>query len=165
MMTLHSRAEPVLILLLALLASCAAPPRGDVRVSVEDGPAAVSAVSRYRVRSGLTAVALDPALTRLAADQARSMAERGTLGHEVSGRLRARLVAVGIRDVPAAENLGRGHTSLERALQSWQRSPEHERNLRLAGATRIGIARADAPGGPWWAFVIAGEPTPGVVWR
>jgi uncharacterized protein YkwD len=60
----------------------------------------------------------------------------------------------------AAENVGAGHRSLQEAMASWERSSGHRANLLMSSATRIGIARVDAPGKPYgvyWALVLAGE--------
>jgi uncharacterized protein YkwD len=147
------------------LAGCAGMLGPAGPASTADGPAVAAAVSAERRAAGLPAVALDGALTRAAAMQAAAMAARGAISHDAGGSLRARLTAAGLTGVPAAENVGRGHRSLEAALASWRASPAHARNLRHPDATRIGVARADAPGGPYWALVLSGDPRPGQVWR
>lgn len=157
--------RPLAALIVLALAACAAPQSGEVRLSTSDGPAAIAAVNAYRAQSRLSPIVLDPALTEAAAVQARAMASHGLLSHDAGGSLRTRLVAVGTRDVIAAENLGRGHRTVEAALASWRASSSHARNMRNPEVTRAGFARADAATGTWWALVLAGEPRAGQVWR
>lgn len=144
-----------LVLMLALTSAAAA------------GPAdagAASMVSRIRAAYGLGPVRIDPALTRAAERQAQAMAAAGVLSHDVAGSFGARMNAAGLGQVPTAENVGAGHRSLQAAIESWRRSPDHQANLLMREATRIGVARVDAPGKPYgsyWAMVLAADETPG----
>lgn len=129
--------------------------------SVDGG--AASMVSRIRAAHGLGSVRIDPALTRAAERQAQSMAAAGVLSHDVGGSFGARMKAAGLGHVPAAENVGAGHRSLQAAIESWGRSPGHQANLLMRGVTRIGVARVDAPGKPYgvyWAMVLAADDAP-----
>jgi uncharacterized protein YkwD len=83
--------RPLALLLLAFaLASCARQtaqyPTQDVAV---DAASAAALVSQYRLSKGLKPVSLDPALSRLALDQARAVAAIGDLSHDVSGSFSA----------------------------------------------------------------------------
>jgi uncharacterized protein YkwD len=149
---------------LAVLSACAGPPRRDITATTSDEPQALAAINAYRAQAGLQPVRLDPALRAAALRQAVAMGEAGLLSHEIAGALRQRLDAVGVRDVIAAENISRGTPDVTRAILSWRGSPPHDRNLRLADATRIGLARADGAGGPWWALVLAGDQREGARW-
>src|SRR5579884_4219792 len=51
--------------------------------AVLDADAAQSMISGYRKNNGLGAVTLDPALMKMASDQAQVMAARDKLGHDV----------------------------------------------------------------------------------
>ena len=89
------------------------------------------------------------------------MAAANTLSHDTGGSFAARVHASGLDAAHAAENLGAGYLSTEEAFAGWKASSGHDANLRMAGATRFGIALAKDPAtryGAWWAFVIAGEP-------
>lgn len=121
---------------------------------------AADMITRYRAAHGLGPVRVDPALTRAARQQAQAMAAAGVLSHDVAGSLGSRLRAVGYSPMAAAENVGAGHRSLQEAMAGWERSSGHRANLLMSSATRIGIARVDAPGKPYgiyWALVLAGE--------
>lgn len=146
------------------LAACAGPPGGNATSSLADGPRARDDINAYRARSALGALRLDPALSEAARRQSLAMAQAGTLSHDIAGALRGRLAVVGVSDVIAAENIGRGTADVTRAILSWRGSAAHDRNLRLAEATRLGLARADAPGGPWWTLILAGDPRAGYRW-
>jgi len=152
--------RPLAILLLGLaLASCARQtaqyPSRDVAV---DAGTAAALVSQYRVSKGLRPVSVDPALTRLALDQARAVAAIGDLSHDVSGSFSSRLAAAQTRRSAAAENLSAGPDSVAEVITQWRGSPGHDRNLLLPEAERIGLARVDSPTSRYkryWAMVIA----------
>lgn len=127
---------------------------GPLPVDVE---AARRAIALYREAHGLGAVAVDPALTRVAQRQADAMARADTLSHTLAGELGARVAAEGIKRGAEAENVSAGYPSFERALLGWQRSPGHDANLLYRPIRRIGIAAASAPGTrfkTYWALVM-----------
>ena len=122
-----------------------------------DAEAARRAIALYREAHGLGAVALDPALNRVAQRQADAMARADTLSHTLAGDLSARVAAEGVRRGAEAENVSAGYSSFERALAGWRRSPGHDANLLYRPIRRIGIAAASAPGtryGTYWALVM-----------
>jgi uncharacterized protein YkwD len=123
-----------------------------------DAPAAASMLSGYRANNGLGAVTIDPDLMRLADAQARAMAGRDKVDHNVIRALPERLKAGGYDARVAAENIGAGYHTLAEAFSGWRDSPPHRTNMLLAGATRIGIAAAYAPRSKYrvfWALILA----------
>jgi uncharacterized protein YkwD len=123
-----------------------------------DAGAAAAAISRYRVAHGLSPVTVDARLMQAAERQARAVAEVGYLSHEVGGRFPKRLAWAGFGGRYAAENLGAGAHSMDQVLARWQASPEHNKNLLMPQAQRIGIARVDAPETrlkQYWALVLS----------
>jgi uncharacterized protein YkwD len=123
-----------------------------------DAQAAASMVSGYRGNNGLPAVTLDPALMRLADAQARAMAGRDKLDHNVGGAFNDRLRRSGYDAKAAAENISAGYHTLAEAFSGWRDSPPHRANMLLKGATRIGIAAVYAPGSKYkvfWALILA----------
>lgn len=115
----------------------------------------------YRARNGLGPVRLDPVLTAMAQRQADAMARENSLSHTVAGSFASRVHAAGVDAGHSAENLGGGYYSIAEAFEGWQRSSGHDANLKLAQATRFGIALAKDPRTryrAWWALVVAGEP-------
>jgi uncharacterized protein YkwD len=123
-----------------------------------DAATAASMLSGYRANNGLAAVTIDPDLMRLADAQARAMAARDKLDHNVIRAFPERLKADGFQASVAAENIGAGYHTLAEAFSGWRDSPPHRANMLLAGATRIGIAAAYAPKSKYrvfWALILA----------
>ena len=152
------------------LASCAGEPRRAMPLdgrSVErlaavrvDPAGAMRILNAYRADRGLNPVRLDPVLTAMAQRQADAMVAANTLSHDVGGSFQARVHGAGLDAARAAENLGAGYYSTEEAFAGWRNSTGHDANLRMAEATRFGIALAKDPQTQyraWWALVIAGE--------
>ena len=120
-------------------------------------------ISGFRLRHGEVRVVRDATLDRIALEQARTMAAKDDLSHEVLGPFARRIAPA--RAGRAAENIAFGYESFEKTLGQWIDSSGHRRNLLLHNASRVGIASArDASGKrTYWAMVIAGdyEPKPG----
>ena len=160
----------VLVLVAAAsLAGCAEAPLAPLDPRLErslaavrlDPPSVVAALNAYRASRGLAPVRLDPALTAMAQRQANAMVAGDTLSHDVDGAYRARFAASGIDAPEAGENLGAGYFSLEEAMEGWRGSSEHDANLLMAHATRIGVAIAKSPRthyGVYWALELAADP-------
>lgn len=122
-----------------------------------DPDAIARRISDYRAAHGLSPVTLDPGLMVLAQAQARAMAERNELSHEVSGSLDHRLNAAHHPKGWAVENVSAGYANADAALAGWQRSPGHNANLLERHMRRLGIAAADAPGTrfkTYWALMM-----------
>jgi uncharacterized protein YkwD len=123
-----------------------------------DPAAAASMISGYRRNHGLPAVTLDPELTRLAEAQARAMATKDKLDHNVAGPFKERLRKSGYNARVGAENIGAGYHTLAEAFSGWRDSPPHKANMLLRGATRMGIAAVYVPNTKYkvfWALILA----------
>jgi hypothetical protein len=129
-------------------------------VALAQSPAEL--ISNYRLKHGEAKVVRDATLDRIALEQARAMAERDHLSHDVLGPFARRIAPS--KAGRAAENIAYGYESFEKTLGQWIDSGEHRKNLLLARASRVGIASArDASGKrTYWAMEIAGdyEPAP-----
>ena len=114
-------------------------------------------ISSFRLKHGEPRVARDATLDRIALEQARAMAARNDLSHEVLGPFIKRVAPA--RAGRAAENIAYGYESFEKTLGQWIDSSGHRKNLLLPNASRVGIASAkDASGRRmYWAMVIAGD--------
>lgn len=124
-----------------------------------DPQAAASMISGYRRNNMLGDVTLDPQLMRMAEEQARAMAARDKLDHNVAGNFQQRLRKSGYRAQSGAENIGAGYHTLAEAFSGWRDSPSHRSNMLLKGATHIGIAAAYVPNSKYkvfWALILAG---------
>jgi len=117
-------------------------------------------ISAFRLKHGEIRVVRDATLDRIALDQARAMATRDNLSHEVLDSFNRRIAPA--RAGRAAENIAYGHDSFEKTLGQWIDSSGHRKNLLLHNASRIGIASAKDASGKrtYWAMVIGGDYEP-----
>lgn len=120
-----------------------------------DSMAAAQVVSAFRAANGLPAVVADPALTRAAKTQADAMARANTMSHEIGGTFPSRLSAAGIGAAAAAENIAVGQADIAEAMKAWETSSGHRKNMLMANATRVGLARANGGGRLYWALILA----------
>ncbi len=111
-------------------------------------------ISAYRLNAGLNALALDPDLVAAAQQEASAMAAVDKPAQAEA--VKARLARGG---QPGAEaNLSAGYRRLAEAFSGWRDSPQHDRVMKVAGAKRMGIATAYAPGSKYqvyWALILA----------
>jgi uncharacterized protein YkwD len=123
-----------------------------------DAAAAQSMISGYRANNGLGAVTIDPELMKLAADQARTMAARDKLDHDVGRPFQARIQRSGFDAAVAVENIGAGYHTLAEAFSGWRDSPPHRANMLNNRVTKMGIAAAYAPQSKYkvfWSLILA----------
>jgi uncharacterized protein YkwD len=123
-----------------------------------DAGAAASMISGYRANNSLDPVMLDPALMKMAQEQAAAMAKRDRLDHSAGKPFVARLKASGFDAKIAVENVGAGYHTLAEAFSGWRDSPSHRNNMLLKGATRMGIAAVYAPTSKYkvfWSLILA----------
>jgi hypothetical protein len=126
-----------------------------VALAAETAPA--EQISEFRLKHGEIRVTRDAVLDRIAADQARAMAAKDELSHEVLGSFSRRVAPS--QAGRAAENIAYGYDGFDKTLGQWINSPEHRKNLLLHNATRVGIASAKNASGKrtYWAMEIAGD--------
>jgi hypothetical protein len=114
-------------------------------------------ITAFRLKHGEVRVIRDATLDRIAADQAREMAAKDNLSHEVLGSFTRRIAPS--QAGRAAENIAYGYDNFEKTLGQWINSSEHRKNLLLHNATKVGIASAKTANGKrtYWAMEIAGD--------
>jgi len=137
---------PALPLLLGGLAAAASSPAGMI--------------SDFRLKHGEGRVTMDATLNRIALEQAKAMAAKDKLDHEVLGSFKSRIAPA--RAGRAAENIAYGYDGFEKTLGQWIDSSGHRKNLLLPRASRVGVASAKSATSrrTYWAMVIAGEYEP-----
>src|SRR5262245_49106424 len=86
-------------------------------------------ISGFRLKHGEIRVARDATLDRIAMEQARAMAAKNDLSHDVLGPFNRRVAPAGAGR--AAENIAYGYDSSEKTLGQWIDSSGHRRNLLL----------------------------------
>ena len=151
--------------LAGLVAACARGPAlietvDDVPYVPVDPVKAARLLNAYRAENGIAALELDADLVRIAGDYARRLAEAGRMTHDLEpfGGLDKRLKAAGYPYATAGENLGQGYRTLEQTIAGWKRSPPHDRGMKDADMTRMGIASVDNPkkrGEVYWCLIVA----------
>ena len=124
------------------------------------GSSPAELISDFRLKHGEGRVAMDATLNRIALEQARAMAAKDTLDHDVLGSFSSRIAAA--KPGRAAENIAYGYDSFERTLDQWIASMGHRKNLLLHKASRVGVASATSATSHrrYWAMEIAGEYEP-----
>ena len=130
-------------------------------VAAEASPA--EKISDFRLKHGEGRVVMDATLNRIALEQARAMAAKDTLDHDVIGSFSSRITSA--KPGRAAENIAYGYDSFEKTLDQWIASAGHRRNLLLHKASRVGVASATSATShrTYWAMEIAGEYQPAPV--
>jgi Cysteine-rich secretory protein family len=142
-------------LLTSLIAASLLALSAPAAIAAEAAPA--DQISEFRLKHGEVRVTRDATLDRIAADQAREMAAKNDLSHEVLGLFGKRIApSMAGR---AAENIAYGYNDFEKTLGQWINSSEHRKNLLLHNATKVGIASAKTADGKrtYWAMEIAGD--------
>src|SRR5262249_34880733 len=123
-----------------------------------DATTAQSMISGYRQNNGLPALMLDPALMKLAGEQARLMASRDKLDHGLGRPLKERVAKAGFNAKVSAENVSAGYHTLAEAFSGWRDSPPHRATMLLKDATHMGIAAVYAPNSKYkvfWTLIVA----------
>ena len=119
-----------------------------------DAAGAADMISAYRRGKGVTALAVDPELQRLAEAEAASMA----LADRPSQAQTVRVAVTRLGYASAGANLSAGYHTLAEAFSGWRDSPAHNAVMLSPDATRMGIATAYAPGSKYkvyWALLVA----------
>jgi uncharacterized protein YkwD len=131
------------------LAACnttSQPKMASANVTVRDMSAeGLGPLNRFRASHGLGPVTIDPNLIEVAKYQSIAMAARDALTHEVSGDFTSRINGAGFTNSAAVENVGASHETAADAINAWINSPYHRENMLMKDATRMGMAKADAP--------------------
>jgi uncharacterized protein YkwD len=123
-----------------------------------DVNAAQSMISGYRTNNGLGPVTVDPELMRLAGEQARAMAARDKLDHDVAKPFDERIKNSKFDASVAVENISAGYDTLAEAFGGWRDSPQHRANMLNSHVTKMGIAEVYAPNSKYkvfWSLILA----------
>lgn len=125
-----------------------------------DARAAVSMINGYRANHGLEPLQIDPALMRVAEEQAAMMADKNDVNLSLARtrKVSARLDAAGYPHEAAAENVSAGYRTLAEAFSGWRDSKPHNAVMLKADVTRMGIATGYTPRSKYkvfWSLVVA----------
>ena len=117
-------------------------------------------ISSFRLKHGEVRVARDATLDRIALEQARAMAAKDNLSHEVQGSFTRRIapgrVGRAPRTLPTAMRVSR------RRSDSGSTPPGTARTCccTMPPASGLQAPRTQAASAPYWAMVIAGDYEP-----
>ena len=96
-------------------------------------------INDYRAELGLAPLQFADDLTALARHHSAEMADEHKLSHDgFQRRFRS------ANSPHCVENVGWNYREPSAQLEGWQKSPEHDRNLRDARISRMGIAAASS---------------------
>lgn len=122
----------------------------------------LKAINGVRAANGRKPLTYNYRLEEAARSQARMMAAKDTLSHDLGVTLRERVTAAGY-DGAVGENVAGGQQTLEQAIQGWLNSPAHRDTLLSSKFTEFGLAVAGVPAGTrskygiYWAFIAGGS--------
>lgn len=117
-------------------------------------------INAVRRANGAPAWAYNVALENAARSQARLMASKDTMSHNLGVTLRERVTAAGYFGA-VGENVAKGYRDLPGAIQGWMQSPGHRSTLLNDKFVEFGLAAARSKSGKiYWAMIAGGSFTP-----
>jgi uncharacterized protein YkwD len=141
----------------ATLAPGLAPPAAAAAVTQETYAKEMQGkLNAYRATRGLSALAVDPTLMRLALEHAAGNAQYEKLDHTRGGTIQQRLAAAGIRASAAGEADVRNQPNVDGAVAWWKASPVHNGIMLLQGVRRMGFACVVSKSGrTYWTLIVS----------
>jgi uncharacterized protein YkwD len=117
----------------------------------------LAAINAVRKANGAPPWTYNTRLEDAARSQARLMAQKNTLSHDLGVTLRQRVTAAGYLGA-VGENVGKGYTDLQGIIGGWMESPGHRSTLLSHRFVEFGLAAARGPGGKlYWAMIAGGS--------
>ena len=117
----------------------------------------LAAINAVRKANGAPPWTYNVRLEDAARAQARLMAQKNTLSHDLGVTLRERVTAAGYLGA-VGENVAKGYTSLQGAIEGWMESSGHRGTLLSHRFVEFGLAVARGPGGKlYWAMIAGGS--------
>ena len=115
------------------------------------------AINAVRKANGAPAWTYNPLLENAARSQARLMASKDTLSHNLGVTLRQRVTEAGYLGA-VGENVAKGYPTLSGAIDGWMNSSGHRSTLLSHQFIEFGLAAARAPSGKlYWAMIAGGS--------
>lgn len=145
----------------ATLSACASTipmlPKGGSTPETLTDDEILAAINAVRKANGAPPWTYNTRLEDAARSQARLMAQKNTLSHDLGVTLRQRVTAAGYLGA-VGENVAKGYTSLQGAIEGWMNSSGHRSTLLNAKFTEFGLAVARGSGGKlYWAMIAGGS--------
>jgi uncharacterized protein YkwD len=120
----------------------------------------LTAINAVRAANGAPPWTYSVTLENAARSQARLMAQKNTLSHDLGVTLRERVTAAGYIGA-VGENVAKGYKDLPGAIQGWMESSGHRSTLLNPKFTEFGLAAArTASGKVYWSMIAGGSFAP-----
>jgi uncharacterized protein YkwD len=161
-MTLFSRRAFLALGAAGLVSACSAtiPP---LPAKTSDRPESLTrdeilaAINATRKANGAPAWTYNPLLEAAALSQARLMARKDTLSHDLGVTLRQRVTEAGYMGA-VGENVAKGYKTLPDVIGGWLESQGHRNTLLSSKFTEFGLAVARTNSGKlYWALIAGGS--------
>ena len=123
------------------------------------GAQVVSLVNEERTAQGLSNLARDAQLTRLAQLKAEDMAANKYFSHTspTYGTAFDMMKNYGVSYITAGENIAMGQKTPEAVMEGWMNSPGHRANILNSAYTGIGVGYAESSeGATYWVQIFKG---------
>ncbi|WP_375598307.1 CAP domain-containing protein [Devosia sp. Naph2] len=161
-MTRYTRRAALVLAASSLLSACAStiPP---LPAKVSDRPEdltrdqIIATINAVRRANGAGSWSYNPQLETAARSQARLMAQKDTLSHDLGVTLRQRVSEAGYL-LAVGENVAKGYKTLPAAIEGWLASQGHRNTLLSNRFTEFGLAFARTNSGKLYWALIAGGP-------
>jgi len=145
----------------AALAACSATvpvvPKGASTPEPLTDAEILAAINAVRRANGAPPWTYNKRLEAAARSQARLMAQKNTLSHDLGTTLRERVTAAGYQGA-VGENVAKGYTNLQGALEGWMESSGHRGTLLSHRFVEFSLVAARGPGGKlYWAMIAGGS--------
>ena len=145
----------------ASLAACSTTipmlPRGASTPETMSDAEILAAINAVRRANGAPPWTYNARLEDAARSQARLMAQKNTLSHDLGVTLRERVTAAGYLGA-VGENVGKGYKDLQGVIGGWMDSSGHRGTLLSHRFVEFGLAVARGPGGKlYWAMIAGGS--------
>lgn len=117
----------------------------------------LTAINAVRRANGAPPWTYNSRLEDAARSQARLMAQKNTMSHDLGVTLRQRVTAAGYLGA-VGENVGKGYKDLPGVIGGWMDSSGHRSTLLSHRFVEFGLAAARGPGGKlYWAMIAGGS--------
>ncbi|MET3926605.1 CAP domain-containing protein [Devosia sp. 2618] len=117
----------------------------------------LTAINTVRKANGAPDWTYNPRLEDAARSQARLMAQKDTMSHDLGVTLRQRVTTAGYLGA-VGENVAKGYTNLQGAIEGWMNSSGHRSTLLSSKFTEFGLASARASSGKvYWTMIAGGS--------
>jgi uncharacterized protein YkwD len=145
----------------ATLSACASTipvlPKGGSSPETLTDDEILAAINAVRKANGAPAWSYNQRLEDAARAQARLMAQKDTLSHDLGVTLRQRVTSAGYLGA-VGENVAKGYTNLQGAIEGWMNSSGHRSTLLNGKFVEFGLAVARSSSGKlYWAMIAGGS--------